>query len=277
MTPVALNRIQLALFEALGAVVTPAPVQWGYGEQPFDQLPGEFVSLQLIGGPSVGLRRIARGRVVLPLTLAVLSLPTVSAGVLLSIRLNGLIFRFETTSTDPTEARDGILDELTGVLAADGVTVSALGADALEFAPDTSPIWDLAPSPAFTVSSSLAANNAVEVVERTHRATVQVDCFSKGREPRNGAWALSSKALTAFESQDLVESMADLGVGVLNVGPVTDTSAVAGGFWETRTTFDVEVSTPANFTRPVDIIETVGASLALEQPPAFASLTVTAP
>jgi len=265
MTPLALNRVQLALFEAISTMVSPTTVAWAYGEQPFDQLPSTLVNLTLAGFDA-GIRRIARGRVVLPLTSATLDLPSVAAGDLLSIRLNGRVFRFEATGTGPTAARDGMLAELTGPLEVEGVVCAASGASALAFAPDTSPIWDLVPSSEFTVAAFSTSDDAVEVVERTHTLSVQVDCYSKGREPRNGAWVLASQARATFEAQDLVDEMSDRGLGVLSLGPVIDTSAVAGGFWESRCSFDVELSTPANFTRPVDVVETVTGALELATP-----------
>jgi hypothetical protein len=106
---------------------------------------------------------------------------------------------------------------------------------------------------------------------------VNVQAYSKGREPRTGAWALLQRALGAVQSEDYVSTMRQFGVGVWTKGVVSDLSAIAGAHWETRASFDLSIAAKAVWVRPVDRVESVNATLNTAGPATQTVFTVSAP
>ena len=106
---------------------------------------------------------------------------------------------------------------------------------------------------------------------------INVQAYSKSREPRLGAWALIQRALAVVQSEDYVETMRALGVGVWTKGVVTDLTAIAGAHWETRASFDLSIAAKAVWVREVGRIETVKATLNTTLPNTQTAFQVNAP
>ena len=90
---------------------------------------------------------------------------------------------------------------------------------------------------------------------------INLEAFSKGREPRTGALTLTAISMAVLQSEDYVETLRDYGIAIRSKGPTSNLSALAGGHWETRASFDFVAAMSATWVRPIDRIETVHATI----------------
>lgn len=272
--PLRLDRLQQGLFGALGDAF-PAPpagptLSWGYGEQSFETASdGGLISLTVIAGPSPFIRN---GRRLTPIhdTQSIrVTVDSVVADKRYSIRLNGYTFTYDATGADTvTTIRDGLLgalnaDETTGYATSSSVS---FGADSIDIA-QASPggLWEL------SLHGPLSSSNRVDsgtagFVTGDQQVVVGIQCFSKGREPRNGASALMGVIEAALQTESVVNKLRNFGIGVGAKGPINDISAVAAGHWSTRTAFDVTLYMRAAWSETVSTIETVEGTITTSQP-----------
>lgn len=263
--PLRLDRLQQGLFEALGAAF-PAPpagptLSWGYGEQSFETTSdGGLISLTVIAGPSPFIRS---GRRLTPIADTVsirVTIDSVEADRRYTLRLNGFSFTHDAVMGDTvTTIRDGLLlamnaDEATGYATASSV---ASGADAIDITQaNPGGLWELELHGDMTASNRVDSGTA-GFVTGDQRIVVGIQCYSKGREPRNGANAMQIVVESAFQTESVVNHLRNYGVGLGQKGPSNDISAVAAGHWTTRTAFDVTVYMRAAWSESVGTIETV--------------------
>lgn len=261
-TPVRLDRLQQGLFDVLTAS-TGVLVQWGYGEPSFDDLPSEFLNLILTNGPSPGLRRNVHGFVVLPPDSVELRITGADPLVQSRIVINGYAYRVDPEALDTvTTVRDVFVSEIDA--GEPNILVTPIGVDGIVLVPAAlGDIYKLEIGGDVVPVNVNIPGDAVLVTESSRSAVVTITAYSKGREPRDGAWNLAAAALATFEAADYVGALAAQCLAVRDKGPLVDLSAVDAAHWETRVAFDVTFAIGSSFTRPVDLIECADLILAV--------------
>ncbi len=266
--PLRLDRVQSSLFNTLGDAVDPVRVAWAYGEQVFEDIPDEgLVSLTMLGGPSPHLRGGKRGTILNAADSIIVTVDAVEVGKRYIVRLNCFDYRTDAVLGDtPTTIRDRLRDEINND-ALESVTASDSGVDAITLTADyLGGMRDLFLIGALSSSGKVLNGESVLVVEGAQSMLVNVQTFSKCREPRNGAWAIAQQVLAALQSEDYIETLRRFGVGVWSKGVLTDLSAIAGAHWETRVSFDVNIAARAFWVRPVARIDTLTANITANNP-----------
>lgn len=251
VSPCRLDMMQRAIFGVLSEACAPAQVAWGYGEQTFESFPSEFISLQLTG-PTAGLRQHRQGRALTPIASVVARVATTSELVRLVITVNGVEY-FEDPQPGDTLStiRDRFLAQLQTFEGAH-LTLSADGADGIRLTANfPGALYSLQLGQGWTFDGLAPSGTCVLLTEATREYSLNVGCFSKGREPRNGAWDLSARALAAFEAEDLGYELDRVGVGLRARGPSVDLSAIAGAHWESRVAFPIDLYQRSRFVREV--------------------------
>ena len=241
---VRLDRLQQGLFEALGDVATN--VLWTQTQVPQSEVSGDLLTLNLTSGPSLGLRQGARGVVLLPADSVVVRVDAATVTTRNVVVLNDFPYYRDTVAGDTVTAiRDALLALINvGELA---VTASTDGSDGIALTADT-----------------FFSDNAVLETVGTSTCLVTVQCYSKGREPRNGAWALADAALDKLQQTQILEELTRFGLGLWDKGGIVNLSGIAGGGWESRAAFDLLVAARSVNVRPVDQIETVTGSIEID-------------
>lgn len=278
--PIRLDRVQQALFEVL-AEATGVDVQWTYSEVPQESLTQSFVTMSMVGGPGPFIRKQKRGRTLIPIDAVTLTVGPLVDGKRIGIELNDFNY-FEDVDTGggdtPDIVRDRFLAQINDDVNTEPVTAAAGGAGELDLTPDfVGGIVSLSIYGAITAGPPTLNAGAVNVVEGAQTMLVNIQAFSKNREPRNGAWAVITQCMAALQTEDLVEKLRRFGVAVWDKTAPIDLSAVAGGHWETRVSFDVTLASRARWVRPVELVETVNLTLNTNDPPTTQTITVVAP
>lgn len=278
--PVRLDRLQLGLQAVLSDVLGgDAVVSWAYGEGLWNaNVPnGQLVNLTMVGGPSYGNRYGARGTVTTLPEDVTLTVVTAVDGKRYWTRLNDYQYDYDSLPGDSvTDIRDGLL----AVIQADTespFTAASSGADSIVVTPTV--IGDLWQASVGLRMSGTSSNTTATflIVHGTRTMEVAVGCFSRGRSPRAGAWALTTKIEAALEIQEYADRLHEYGIGLWGKGPVVDLSTLDNGHWLSRTQFDVTCAMQSVTTRPVSEIDTVNLTLDLEDPSASVEFTVASP
>jgi hypothetical protein len=277
-TPLRLDRLQQGLFEVL-AEATGVDVQWSYSQVPGDQLGPSFVTMMMVGGPGPFIRKQKRGRIIQPVDSITLTMGPLVVGKRIGVLLNEFNYFEDVIGGDtPDIVRDRFIAQLNDVNNIEPVTASAGGAGELVLVPDfTGGIVTLGIYGAVTAGVPTLNAGFVNVVTGAQTMLVNIQAFSKEREPRNGAWAIIGQCLAALQSEDLVTKLRRFGVAVWDKTSPIDLSAVDGGHWETRVSFDVTLAARAIWVRPTEAIETVNITLNTEEPTTTQSITVVSP
>lgn len=283
MIPVRLDRIQRALWTVFNDAVSPNGVHWDFGHGTHEALGRAFVGLRLISGPSVSERSAVRGRLVVPAQQILLTVDAATADTRNSVYLNGYQYFYDVQAGDTvTDIRDALLAQINdGEAYNSTATASASGADSILLgASFQGGIYSLQYQGEMS-TSGLIEDEPVLVTEGSSLMTIEVQTFSKDRELRNGAMTLASQCLAALQSPAYAEYLTREGIGIQTKSPLTDLTALAGGRWETRMTFDFTLSTPSTFVSPVETIDQVLASASIQNAlgatVSTADITVTAP
>jgi len=262
VSPVRYDRLQEALITVVEDAVTPAQVAWSYGQGVFDAtFPSGFVNITMLGGPTYHNQNHARGSILIPPTSVTVKVNTATAGVRYIITVNHFPYSYDASGGDTvTNIRDALLT----IVQADTespYSAATSGADSIIFTPDAvGNIWHMSVTSLMTGTPTLSSN-AVRIVKGKRLFTISFGCFSKGRFPRSGAWDLAAKIEAALTAQDLVDLLSEYGVAVWGKSPAVDLSDLAGGHWESRVSFDATFTMESVFTRPVDQIEHVNATV----------------
>jgi hypothetical protein len=192
------------------------------------------------------------------------------------IRLNGFSYFTDGLVGDTlTTIRDRLVSEINGD-DLETATASVSGVDGLTLTADSlGGLRSLSLSGPLSAGPPTLDGRSVLVTEGAQNMLVNVQAYSKGREPRNGAWALIQRALAVVQSEDYIETMRRYGVGVWTKGVVSNLSAIAGAHWESRASFDLSIAARAVWVREADRIESVNATLTTSQPSTQTVFTVT--
>jgi len=259
-SPIRLDKLQQSIFDVLSEALAPAQVAWGYGEQTFEAFPDQFCNLQLIG-PTASIRQHRQGVPVRPLTSAVVRVTSIDPLQRLLVEINRGEYVTDPLPGDTvTDVRDALLAQIDQD--EPDLTVTADGADGILLVSTyVGALWSLALSPGLTATSVVPSPTCVLLTDVTREFSLGVQCFAKGREPRNGAWDLCGRALAAFEADDLGDVLDRAGVGLRRRGPAVDLSSIAGAHWESRISFDLALYMRSRATREIGVIE--GANILL--------------
>ena len=106
-------------------------------------------------------------------------------------------------------------------------------------------------------SAKVVSDQSVVVVEGENTMLVNVQAYSKNREPYNGAGMLTQICYASLQSESYVQELDDSGVAVWEKGVPTDLSAIAGGRWETRSSFDLTLAMHAAWVEDSERIESL--------------------
>ncbi len=248
---VRLDRLGKACFDALSGVATE--VGWKYGEQ--NKKGGSLLAMSIGVGPTPKHRQRARSFSYCPASSVTITVDAVTVAARLTIKLNDFSYGTDVVGGDTlTTIRDRllakILDPTTGELTAN-VTAVANGADAIDLTAVT--LGGL--RSLFLVGGDLShggtavfPGDLVAFTEGTRELTWRLEAFGpKGNhEPRNGAWSIIDQVFDRLEDEDVVATMAELGVGVGAKSSPVDLSGIAGANFETRVASEVQL-----FTRSV--------------------------
>lgn len=263
-----LDRLQEALVGVLDAAVgADAEVGWAYGEALWgSNFPSaQCVNLTMLGGPTQFIRNHARGSAVRLPTSLLLTVDSASAGVRYRIQINDFTYFHDALLADSvTDIRDALLGWIQGDTESP-YTAAASGIDGITVTPAyAGAVWQTAVSQ--LISADVTGDDAYLVTRGTRTMAVSMGCFSRGRSPRDGAWALASRVESAFERQTHADFLAAYGVGVWGKGPAVDLSTVDNGHWLSRVQFDVTFAMQSVFTTAIDTIESLDYSVSLLQP-----------
>lgn len=277
--PIRLDRLQKVLFDVLTDALAPIQVAWAYSEESWETVPDEgLVSLTMIGGPQPFIRSGKRGTILNAVSTITITVDSVEVGKRYLIRLNGFDYFTDAVGGDTlTTIRDRLRDAINGD-PLETATASDSGADAVTLTADSlGGMRSLSLSGALSAGAPVLDGDSVLVTEGAQNMLINVQAFSKQREPRLGAWAIIQRCLAVVQSEDYVETLRRFGVGVWTKGVVTDLSAIAGAHWESRASFDLSVAAKAVWVRPVDRIESVETTLNATNPTVQEIFTVDAP
>jgi hypothetical protein len=277
LLPINLARFQTALVTVFDDA-TGAESGWAYGEGVYNStFAGDFVNLTLTG-PMPQATTAARGNAIQPCASVDFTVDSAVEGQLIGVYVNDIPIRHEVTGVDTVETIRDTLVAAVAAIAPDEFTATAGGAAGA---------WTLEPAYFGGIWSaryfgSMSADVTLEdelamVTIGTARFSVQVEAFSKGREPSTGAWALASKLMAALQLPEYTQTFADYGVGIGTIGQGVDLTAIAGGSWETRVAFDFAVNLRTVVVRPVDQISTVSLAAAMSTPTLTSTIEAASP
>jgi hypothetical protein len=269
MSPIRLDRVQRGIYEALqtalGAPPAGALVAWAYGEQPYAAGPDAgLVSLTMVGGPSPGLLQSKRAVTQKAYTSADVQVAAASESRY-TVEANGVPYFYDATGADTVTT---IRDALIALVEADtlaAVSASIVSADTLRISADTTgSLWRLRLSGALDFGNLVDSGAFVSITEGNMVASIGVQAFSKTREPVGGAWDIAAQCLMALQQPAAVRTLDCYGVGLMLKGALTDLSAIAGGYWESRVAFDFGISMFGVSFEAVEPIQTTKTTVNLE-------------
>lgn len=261
-TPIRLDRLQTVLTNeftrALELQAGPPEVHWALTEPTHGQLPVSYVALRMIAGPSPFIRSRKRGSLRNPSTSIDITVDSVVEGRLYGIELNCFLYSTDAVGGDTLETiRDRLVDLISNDLL-EPVTPTDVGADGLRLTADfTGAMRELKLFGPLTASANVVSDQSVIEISGTNTMLVNVQAFSKNREPWEGAPMLAQICYAALQTETYVEALRCNGVTVQNKGTPTDLSAVHGGRWETNQSFDLALAMQSAWVEDADRIESL--------------------
>jgi hypothetical protein len=140
----------------------------------------------------------------------------------------------------------------------EATTASDLAADGVTLAADyNGAMRELELIGSLSAGTPIASDTSVLVTEGTQTMLVSVQAYSKNAEPWNGAENLTAICYSAFQTQSVVETLILAGVGIQTKGTPTSIPMLVGGSYESRSSFDVQLSMHSAWVKDVERIETV--------------------
>jgi hypothetical protein len=272
--PMRLDRFQEALVSVL-TDATGAQVAWAYGQGVYNStFPGAFVNLKINSGPSYINQSAAQGYGLIPPEVIDFTVDAAVTGRLVALYVNTTPYRYQITGLDTPAS---VATAMVALIAADTLapyTAANTGVGTFSLTPASlGSVWSV--TTVGDLSADVTDEDDMVLVTQSQRGfNVGIQSFSKSRAPRDGAWNLASKAQAALELPDVALLLRDYGVGVSNVGPAFDLSAIAGGNWETRVNFDVDFNVVSTVVRPVSQIESLAFSTTVTKPLLVQEVTI---
>lgn len=265
-SPVNLGRFQTGLVQVL-ADATGLQVAWSYGGGVYSSTFGrQFVSLTM-RGPVPQATTAARGFRINPCASVAFTVTAATEGQLIGVYVNDIPIRHEVTDTDTiTSVRNTLVAAVAEVAPSEFTATAGGGAGEWTLTPAYfGGVW--AASKFGSMDSDVTLEDELALVTAgTQRYSIQVEAFSKGTDPSTGAWAMVNQLMAALQLPDNAVTLKDYGVGIGQIGQGVDLSAIAGGSWETRVAFDVDVNLRSVVVSPVGQITSASISSAFSQP-----------
>jgi len=254
--PVRLDRVQKALVQVFDEA-TGVSTFWSEGNAQHQNMQSSFISLHLLSGPTP-TRKNKRGRVIIPIESVVIAIPTVVVDTRYGFYLNDFLYYYDSQSGD---TQDTVRDALVLAVNNDSyetVTATATTSGKLSLVADfVGGIQSLHLFPPTANESLVYSPSRVQLTEGAQIMVVTVSTFSKIKTLRGGAHLLAAQCSAALQSEDFVETLRALGIGVQNKSPLINLGAITSGDWESRVAFDVTFAVRSAWVRNVDTIETV--------------------
>jgi hypothetical protein len=266
VAPVNFSRFQTALVQVLDDA-TGTRSSWSYQSGVYNSTYGvQFVGLTL-SGPMPKATTAARGFRIQPCESVAFSVTAATEGQLIGLYVNEIPIRHEVTGADTITTIRNTLVAAVAAASSDEFTATAGGAaGAWTLSPAYfGGIWSARSFGSLTGTVTLEDELAI-VTMGTTRYSIQIEAFSKGRQPQDGAWALAAKLQAALQLPENTLIFKDYGVGIGRIGDGVDLSAISGGTWETRVAFDLEVNLRSVVVRPVGQITTTDVAAAFTSP-----------
>lgn len=254
-----LDRVQQGLFQVLGSEADV--VAWSMGKQPRDD--GEsLLTLRLVSGPVTTGNPGGAKEPLCPADSIVVRVPAPIVGRRLVAELNGFDYRHDVGAGETAEdVRDSLLAAISpGEEGA--VTATADGTDGIALAADfLGGLREVRLHGGLTFETPVFSGDAVEVTTSQDRMLIAITAFSRGREPRNGAWSIMQGVRARLRSTDGIQELRRHGISLRSRSAPTDISAVAGADWESRVSMDLEIVAQSVSIDPVELIESVRLSM----------------
>lgn len=264
-TPIRLDRLQTALYTTLEdalSSLTPAPeVHWAQTEPTHEQLPANFVALNMIAGPAPFNRTMSQGTSRLPTDSIDITVTSVIVGASYTVKLNGFSYVVIAIGGDTlTTIRDRLVAAVNDDLL-EPVTAGDLAADGLTLTADfNGAMLELELFGPLTAAAPVLSDTTVLVHDSEQIMLVNIQAYSKDREPYNGAEQMTAICYAALRSQSIVATLLQNGVGIWTRGSPTSLPIVVGAKWESRSSFDVTFAMRSVWVEDVERIETVVAT-----------------
>jgi hypothetical protein len=291
LAPIRLDHVKRTIrsvwIDALSDTVPAAQIIWQ--EQGVPRRPRPLVAMQLVTGPDpVGTARDER-RYRPEIDQVDVAISAVSANTRYRIRLNGIALDYTTTGA-PTviEVRDALRDLINNVTApttkqSEPVTaVNGAGVGDIVLTPDVpGAILAVAVNPAtqMTQTPTESATDCVMDVLAREVMGFQMDVYSVG----GVAFELSSRMIAArmrkaIDTPETEDVLTNARVSMRQLSAIADLTGLeaGGGVFESRASFDIEVSASSRVSSSVVPIETVEYTLDTNGPPAE-TRTITLP
>lgn len=256
--PLRLDRLQKGVFSVLEDAMAPADVGWAYGQAAFEQRGADLVNITMSNGPSYWTQKSVRGLPIQPFDDITIDVTAATADVRDVISVNCIDYFVDVIAQTPEQIRDEFI-VLLNADAGDPWAVTPGGNPSELVLTPTSfgDVWSIELTGELAALSQTLSGEIALLTQGTRVFTITIECFSKNRFPRNGAWSLMSKIEGVFEAEEYIQTLDSFGVAVWDKGIATDISAIAGANWESRVTLDVQMAMRSALVRPVDQIETV--------------------
>lgn len=259
------DRLQRGLFEALSGVTDV--VAWNRNDSP--KVTGSLLSMAIVGGPTPRRRQHARGTLLLPADSLIVRVTAAIENQRIIIELNGFAFRHDVVGGDTIDSiRDALIVDIAE--GEPGLDVDPDETDGIAIASSTlGGIRSLRLWGAVEVAEDELSLSASAVLERcgTVAFAIGLQAYgSKGNDARGEGHASNviGRALERLQDPNVTDELTRWGVAIGSKGPISDISAVAGGRWESRATAPLECTLREVSVSPVESIESVGATIAIQ-------------
>jgi hypothetical protein len=174
------------------------------------------------------------------------------------VEVNKIRFRYDVGAGDTPEiVRDALLSALAGE---PGIVAVPLGSDSMTLVPmSLGGLWHV--SGAGVASADVADSGEIlSLTAGLYMMRIELQAF--GRPPMD-AQSLAAGAQHALLTDAVSEHLREYGIGLgARNAAITDLSAIAGGYWESRAAFVFEAIMLGATARPIDPIENVQGRIA---------------
>jgi hypothetical protein len=256
--PVRIDRLQTALYTELSAALGGAEVYWAYTAPTHEQLPASYVVLTTVAGPAPFNRAISQGTLENPATSIEIAVTSATVGATYTIELNAYPYSTVGIGGDTvTTIRDRLISAVNAD-AVEPVTASIFDANELTLTADfNGALVSLELFGPLSASAPVVSDTSVLVHDSEQTMLVNIQAYSKNREPWNGAESMTTVCYAALRSQSVVDALARSGIVIWTKGVPTSIPVVIGSRWESRSSFDVTFAMRSVWAENVERIETV--------------------
>jgi hypothetical protein len=273
-----LDRLQKTLGDVFIDALGNDDVFWSMTEPSQASLPGSYVVLDLIVPPSPIVRRNARETLLNPTTSIDVTVTTATTGAMYTLKINGSLYQTVGLGGDAvTDIAGRLVDAVNGDLV-EPVTAAEISPGVVQLTSDfDGALWELVLGGLMSFSNQVISANSVTLTEGDQGMVVNVQAFSKNQQIWNGAGSITNVCYAALQSPDYSATLQGAGIGIGIIGVPTSVPLVEGARWESRSSFDVDLTMKATWVRPAGRIESVDLTTTLQPGDIVVQQTITAP